>query len=58
MSNGVDTYTTSGLTNTPTNITAATGTSVTPSVVLWGGITTAASGAGTITVPFGSTGAV
>jgi uncharacterized repeat protein (TIGR01451 family) len=53
-SNGVDTYTTSALTNTPTNISGATSTSVTVSVQLWGGIALG-SGAGTITVPFGTT---
>lgn len=53
-SNGVDTYTTTLLTNTPTNISAATGPSVTASVQLWGGIALG-SGVGTITVPFGST---
>jgi uncharacterized repeat protein (TIGR01451 family) len=53
-SNGVDTYTTSLLTNTPTNISAATGPSVTATVQLWGGIALG-SGVGTITVPFGST---
>jgi uncharacterized repeat protein (TIGR01451 family) len=52
-SNGVDTYTTSGLTNTPTNISSATGPSVTPSVQLWGGIALG-SGTNTITVPFGT----
>jgi uncharacterized repeat protein (TIGR01451 family) len=53
-SNGYDTYTTSALTNTPANIGAATATSVTASVGLWGGIVLG-SGAGTITVPFGTT---
>jgi uncharacterized repeat protein (TIGR01451 family) len=53
-SNGLDTYTTSLLTNTPTNISAATGPTVTASIPLWGGIALG-SGAGTITVPFGST---
>ena len=53
-SNGRDTYTTSALANAPTNISAATGPSVTASVQLWGGIALG-SGAGTITVPFGST---
>jgi uncharacterized repeat protein (TIGR01451 family) len=52
--NGLDTYTTSALTNTPANIGAATGTSVTASVQLWGG-NAVGSGAGTITVPFGTT---
>jgi uncharacterized repeat protein (TIGR01451 family) len=54
-SNGYDTYNTSVLTNTATNVGAATATSVTASVNLWGGITVGASGAGTIQVPFGST---
>lgn len=53
-SNGPDTYTTSLLANAPTGISAATGPSVTASVPLWGGIALG-SGAGTITVPFGST---
>ena len=53
-SNGLDTYTTSALVNTPTGISAVTGPSVTASVSLWGGIALG-SGAGTITVPFGST---
>jgi large repetitive protein len=53
-SNGLDTYTTSALANAPTNISAATATSVTASVQLWGGIALG-SGAGTITVPFGTT---
>jgi uncharacterized repeat protein (TIGR01451 family) len=53
-SNGYDTYTTSALANAPTNVAAATGGSVTASVNLWGGIALG-SGAGTITVPFGST---
>jgi uncharacterized repeat protein (TIGR01451 family) len=52
-SNGVDTYTTSLLTNTPTNISAATGPTVTPSVQLWGGIALG-SGTNTISVPFGT----
>jgi hypothetical protein len=54
-SNGYDTYSTSVLTNTPANVGAATSTSVTASVTLWGGITVGASGAGTIKVPFGTT---
>ena len=54
-SNGYDTYNTSILTNTPTGVGAATATSVTASVNLWGGITVGASGAGTIQVPFGTT---
>jgi uncharacterized repeat protein (TIGR01451 family) len=54
-SNGPDTYSTSALTNTPTGVTAATASSVTASVSLWGGITAAASGAGIISVPFGTT---
>jgi len=54
-SNGYDTYSTSVLTNTPANVGAATSTSVTASVNLWGGITVGASGAGTIQVPFGTT---
>lgn len=53
-SNGLDTYTTSALANAATNISAATATSVTASVQLWGGIALG-SGAGNITVPFGST---
>lgn len=53
-SNGTDTYTTSALTNTATGISAATGTSVTASVSLWGGVALG-SGAGTITVPYGTT---
>jgi hypothetical protein len=55
-SNGTDTYTTiaSSLTNTPAGISAVTGPSVMASVSLWGGIALG-SGAGTITVPFGST---
>jgi uncharacterized repeat protein (TIGR01451 family) len=53
-SNGVDTYTSSALINTPSNITAATGPSVTASAKLWGGIALG-SGTNTITVPFGST---
>jgi uncharacterized repeat protein (TIGR01451 family) len=54
-SNGLDTYTTAALTNTPTGVAPATASSITPSIQLWGGITTAASGAGTVTVPFGTT---
>jgi len=54
-SNGYDTYSTSLLNNTATNVGAATATSVTASVNLWGGITVGASGAGTIQVPFGTT---
>jgi uncharacterized repeat protein (TIGR01451 family) len=53
-SNGLDTYTTSALTNAPNSVAAASGTSVTANVQLWGGIALG-SGAGTITVPFGST---
>lgn len=53
-SNGVDTYSSSTLINTPGNITAATGPSVTASAKLWGGIALG-SGTNTITVPFGST---
>jgi uncharacterized repeat protein (TIGR01451 family) len=53
-SNGPDTYTTSALVDTPTGVSAVTGPSVTASVTLWGGIALG-SGAGTITVPFGST---
>jgi large repetitive protein len=53
-SNGYDTYTTSSLTNTPSGINSATSTSVTASVGLWGGIVLG-SGAGTITVPYGTT---
>lgn len=54
-SNGTDTYTTSALANTPdANIGAATAASVTASIQLWGGIVVG-SGAGFITVPFGST---
>lgn len=56
-SNGPDTYTTSALTNTPTGVGAASGTSVTANVALWGGIALG-SGVGTITVPFGTTGAL
>jgi large repetitive protein len=56
-SNGPDTYTTSALANTPTGVAAATGTSVTASVALWGGIALG-SGAGNITVPFGTAPAV
>jgi len=52
--NGIDTYTTSNLANAATNVAAATGTSVTASVQLWGGIVLG-SGDGTITVPYGST---
>ncbi|MBK5276638.1 MAG: DUF11 domain-containing protein [Desulfuromonadales bacterium] len=52
--NGLDTYTTSALSNAPTSISAATATSVTASVQLWGGIALG-SGAGTITVPFNTT---
>jgi large repetitive protein len=52
--NGLDTYTTSALANTPTNVGGATGTSVTADVTLWGG-NALGSGAGTITVPFGTT---
>jgi uncharacterized repeat protein (TIGR01451 family) len=52
-SNGVDTYTTSGLITTPTSISAATGPSVTPTVQLWGGIALG-SGTNTVTVPFGT----
>jgi uncharacterized repeat protein (TIGR01451 family) len=54
-SNGVDTYTTSALANAPTNISAATATSVTASVKLWGGIALGSPANNTITVPFGST---
>jgi uncharacterized repeat protein (TIGR01451 family) len=54
-SNGPDTYSTSLLANVATNVTAATGPSVTASVPLWGGIALG-SGPGTITVPFGTTG--
>lgn len=53
-SNGLDTYTTSALTNAPTGVAAATAPSVTANVSLWGGIALG-SGAGIITVPFGST---
>lgn len=53
-SNGLDTYATSALTNAPTSVAAATASSLTGSVQLWGGIALG-SGAGTITVPFGST---
>jgi uncharacterized repeat protein (TIGR01451 family) len=55
-SNGLDTYitTASSLTNTPTGISAVTGPAVTAGVPLWGGIALG-SGAGTITVPNGST---
>lgn len=52
--NGLDTYTTSALANAASNIAAATGTSVTASVQLWGG-NALGSGVGTITVPFGTT---
>jgi uncharacterized repeat protein (TIGR01451 family) len=53
-SNGPDTYTTSALANVATSISGPTGPSVTASVPLWGGIALG-SGAGTITVPFGTT---
>ncbi len=53
-SNGPDTYTTSALTNPANNVSAASATSVTASVQLWGGIALG-SGAGTITVPYGTT---
>jgi len=53
-SNGPETFTTAALTNTPANIPAATGTSVTASVSLWGGITVG-SAAGTISIPYGTT---
>lgn len=53
-SNGYDTYTTSALANAAANITAATGTSVGANVSLWGGIVLS-SGAGTISVPYGTT---
>jgi uncharacterized repeat protein (TIGR01451 family) len=56
-SNGVDSYATSALVNTPTNINGPTGPSVTPSIQLWGGIALG-SGTGTITVPNGTTGAL
>ena len=53
-SNGSDTYTASGLTNTPTGVGAATVTTTPGSVTLWGGIVLG-SGTNTITVPFGTT---
>jgi uncharacterized repeat protein (TIGR01451 family) len=53
-SNGSDTYTASGLTNTPTGVGAATVTTTPGSVTLWGGIVLG-SGTDTITVPFGTT---
>ena len=53
-SNGYDTYTTSALANATTTMSAATSTSVTASVSLWGGIVIG-SYAGYITVPFGTT---
>ena len=53
-SNGSDTYTTSLLANAAAGINGPTGPAVTGSVPLWGGIALG-SGAGTITVPFGST---
>ena len=55
-SNGPDTYTPSALTNTATGVSAASGASLAPlpNFTLWGGITVGASGAGTITVPFGT----
>jgi uncharacterized repeat protein (TIGR01451 family) len=56
-SNGNDTYTTSALVNTATNVGAATAPSLTASFTLWGGIALG-SGAGYITVPFGTTGAL
>jgi uncharacterized repeat protein (TIGR01451 family) len=52
--NGPDTYATSALANAASNVSAATGASVTASVQLWGGIALG-SGNGTITVPFGTT---
>ena len=59
-SNGPDTYTPSALTNTATGVGAASGASLAPlpNFTLWGGITVGASGAGTITVPFGTAPAV
>jgi uncharacterized repeat protein (TIGR01451 family) len=52
-SNGPDTYTASGLTDTPSGISAATGESITTSVVhLWAGTVTAATGITSITVPY------
>jgi len=55
-SNGPDTYTPSALVNTPdANIGAATATSVTLSVALWGGIALDSPAADQITVPFGTT---
>lgn len=53
-SNGYDTYTTSALTNAATNVAAAGSPTVSGSVSLWGGIALG-SGAGTITVPYGTT---
>ena len=59
-SNGPDTYTPSALTNTATGVGAASGASLAPlpNFTLWGGITVGASGAGAITVPFGTAPAV
>jgi large repetitive protein len=54
-SNGYDTYTTSARSDTPAGVSAGTYSPLTATVNLWGGIITAASGAGTITIPFGTT---
>src|SRR6266545_739872 len=52
-SNGLDTYTTSALTNTPTGVTAASAPSVTANVQLWGGIALGSPANDTITVQIG-----
>ena len=52
-SNGPDTYTASGLTNAPANISAATSDSITTSSVhLWAGTVIGSSGITSITVPY------